>query len=364
MATNSGPGISVVTDNWLLQNAAELVAGNTDPLSVAAIPKVHANELTSTETRLGTVQFRCLTSLLEQITLADSLFVLEGWTDTWTGRLAELDALFGTVVRPLGSRDAVTMELRNEYQSMLCSHEPIRKAYNAAEEALRRNVPLPGGQVTNGTAVYLALADLKNCAYAPHPARAAFLRQTLYSSTAWPPRAATKVLERLSKARVKLLRMLRGDAEISSLEYSISPIALRCFAESSASSRPISIAAQLRSDDRVRELRACLHECAQALASDPPRAAVLMESLEAAIADAEKRLRIEALGPTDGPSHITVFKLPLPVPDVLRRVRTPRTHSAVMQDFIQSGTRQVREIVAEGLGIRNRVVLDTLLATM
>ena len=269
------PGIDVLTDNWLLQNAAGLVSGDEDPSEEASWLQVLPGiGLTITDTLRGAIQVECLMSLLGQIVLNELIYLMPGWTDSWMGKSSALDGLRARDVIGQVTYDEPTKKRRRvNYLDEWCLDPPIQRAHQESLEAWARGESTVTSQIIGGTASYLAIADETKLPYAPHPVRGLFMNQTLYSAS-WRSDGLVKFHELVDESRVKLTRLLRPTSSVTQLTYSVSSVAMLCLLESSSSAGPLEIACQLREEREVKSLRSTLLELSLAMADSDARTAM------------------------------------------------------------------------------------------
>lgn len=353
----SVPGSSVLTDNWLLQNAAGLLARHEDPFSESAWFDVTGQETSVTSVPLGAIQVHCVAALLEQIVLCDTLHVLEGFTDTWSGKLGALDALTRSgAIRPI-SKPPELRTFRAPYYEVLNHHAGISRHLTELRAAYSNGRTAPLAQVLDGTVTYVGIADALGLTYCPHPVRGRFLEQTLWYPS-WPSPAVAKLTSIIDSTRLKLRKSASPSIEQTSATYSLPAIALLCLSEASQQRSAADIAVELRDEPDVMALRSTLSEVTVALDDGlDDRYRSLARELDNAAREVERRLALREPDARDGPSTITICKLPVRVPSWGRApVRQPK-HTGVLMRFSNTGLRDAKRAIANGLGLRDAEVL-------
>lgn len=360
-------GSITLTDNWLLQNVAELLEQSIDPGSEAEWLDIASNgTLIHRPISAGAVHTMCLVSLLEQIVFCDSLLVMNEWIDAWAGESQQIDRLLkNDIVVGLESSDTDLESRSRQYRHIICRSDALTNESNRAEEIFRNGESDFVGQVLNGTAPYLVHSDSLGYAYSPHPVRARILERTLYRIS--PFLSARQRLEEIvNNARVKLHHRIGYDSIATILATRLPSIALLCLQESSQNSPPIETALQIRESSEFGRLRSALHEMQVALASESTNGTeVYLEhsrALEAALREVERRLRLRELDSEDGIAEINVWRgIKARVPELLRQpVITPRHTTAIYRMVLSSGPSTTR-ILNKAVGIGDpRIVKDIL----
>ena len=339
---------AAITDNWTLQDAVELLAGESDPSELTPLGDWSNRKKRSPEVPKGAIQLHALATALTLLVLVDRIDVLDDWIQVWRGKRKDLDALLGErVVGVPGREDPQVADLRSRYQTLLDEHPAVQGA--------------PADAVTVGTAVYLARAQLTNAVYSPHPHRARFLSRTLWVEA--PAPHLTRFLQLVDEARVRVSRAVFGDAVVNAAIMSVPSIPLYCLRHASSSVSPITVAVQLYDDPSMKDLRAHMEEL-RALLDEGKEAAYIrcVAAFTATVSSVEKTLGIRALDESDGPDRITIVGgLGIPVPDALRRVRTPERHSGLVTKLVLSGREDIRSVLSRSLGISDRSLLERIL---
>jgi hypothetical protein len=357
---------ATITDNWLLQTSAEILERLVDPSTRAEWIEVDgAGVLRTREITLGTMQVLCLASLLEQIVFCDTMHVMNEWSASWAGRSRQLAALLdSSIIREFDPDGTDLRDRALHYQKALCRSPLIAKAAEVAELVFQAGQGSFAGQVLNGTAPYLAQADTYGFLYCPHPVRARFLEQVLYRR----PRVADP-RERLNTivntARVKLAERLGQDQAVTTLTSRTSSIAMLCLRESSQQSSPILTALQMREADEFKRLRRTFGEMQAAIDRGDDRGVRTylrhVKSLEDALHEVERRLRLRHLDARDGLSEINVWKgLPIRVPDALRRPVIAPRHTTAINRLVTTAATDLGRVLEQSLGIRDPQVVEDL----
>lgn len=170
-------GSVTLTDNWLLQNAMELLEQTVDPSSEAEWLDIsEEGSLLHRPISAGAIHTMCVVLLLEQIVFCDSMYVMTEWMDAWAGESRQVDALIrNEIVSGFRLADLDADARADNYRRTLCRSDSLRKVADEADEIFKAGSSHFVGQALNGTAPYLAQADLTGYTYAPHPVRARIL---------------------------------------------------------------------------------------------------------------------------------------------------------------------------------------------
>ena len=336
-------GSTTLTDNWLLQNAAELLARSGDPGAPAEWVDIAPDgSLQRIPFCAGAVQTMCLMSLIEQVVFCDSLLVLKDWVDAWRGEAPQIDKLLNSgIVSNLDDALVDVSERSAVYRQTICRSKRLLEESRRAEIVFKRGEPDFAGQVLNGTAPYLAYSDALMHAYTPHPIRARMLERTLYRIS--PYFSARQRLEELvNGTRIKLHRRIGHDAIATTLTTSLPSIALLCLQESSEDSSPIDTALEMRDSAEFRSLRSALHEMQLALAGENAHGTEVyldhVHALERAIREVERQLHLRELDEKDGIAEIDAWRgIKMKVPDFARRPLIAPRHTTAIYRLVVSG---------------------------
>jgi len=360
-------GSVTLTDNWLLQNAMEMLEQTVDPSSEAEWLDISEDgSLLHRPISAGAIHTMCVVSLLEQIVFCDSLHVMTEWMDAWAGESKQVDALIrNKIVSGFRFADVNTDERTENYRRTLCRSDSLRKITDEADEVFKAGSSHFVGQAFNGTAPYLAQADLTGYAYAPHPVRARILEKTLYKvSPAFSPRQ--KLEEIVNTSRIKLQKRIGIDSVVTSLATRMPSIALMCLSNSSPTSPPIETAIQLRDSTEFRSLRSSLHEMQKALAEDYTKTANVyldqVHALESAVREVERRLKLRELDNGDGVAEIDVWRgVKARVPSWLRRPVFPPRHTTAVYRLVTAKSTDIRRLLDRSLGVTDPRIVEDLL---
>lgn len=359
---------STLTDNWLLQIVAENWTRAVDPSGDSTVMDVGADgALAFVQAPAGALQLLAVSDLLEQLVFADSILVLAGWLDPWRGRSTELDLLLSArIIREFSSDHELLRDNHGRYLDSVCSLRSVAEEHQASMEAWQRGVPRWSGQVINGTAHYLAIAEATNRSYWPHPARARFLRRTLYGNPAARAPLVASLENMVSESRVRLQRALGHEMSVLKLSYALPSVAVLCFAEAREDVTPFHVAMQLREDPAFRALRDSLNSASLHIATDIRGATKAIRELADALEYVERQLHLkpQQSGTIDvqfntflgGP----VVGLPLPVPSFMKKPIVQPQHTGVLTRLILAGAVPVPELLRRQFGLGNARVLRAL----
>lgn len=348
--------MKVITDNWLVFDVADLLAGECDPGSAVLVPLPDGPKLRIETTTSGAIALLSLSNLLELIILADEIGVARETIMSWEDYQALRPLRDSGLIMPLDITPSE--DIWHEYLAALVEFPPLQTLLSTAGE-------LKGPDVyVSGTAEYLALSEHFCRVYAPHPIRGRILSKTLWFQS-WPSPPGATVLDSLDATRTKLLTNILGDRRVQSISYSMSSIALCCMREVAVSqtSNVISVALQMREETHVVNLRGALRDAEAALRRNDLKAIMkFRRRIEVAIAEVERRLHLRRSSEDDGPSTLNVFSLPVRVPQAFRRPLWAPKHSGFLLRFIQGAAMETRDIVARSLGIRDTRVFESISA--
>lgn len=350
-----------LTDNWLIQVAAEFLDGSVDPLRPATWIRNDDSKksVVAEPTTIGALQVLSLVALLEQIVMCDEINVLEGWTSAWRGKVPSLDGLQDCgFIKEIGATDGDLRTVQEQYAAQLCVKDYVRTAFMRAAEQFAAGTPAFDGQVLNGSVPYLALSDYHKLAYCPHPVRDRYLQNELYLN-GWSQSVLQKYETLHQGPRVSLVKKQTNDRSVLTVASRMSSIGLFCIMNAGGRANAIKTAYTLRNDREFQNLRASLFELRQAIDSrDAAQATALSRTLELAVADASKRLRIIPLGEEDGHSTINIFDLPVKIPDWLRRPISRPKHSSISYRLLAVHcARTLEQVLAQDYGIKSKQVV-------
>lgn len=358
--------LSIISDNWLLQNAAEIINGyDENEIEAHWVDVGKHGELTTNSVPRASIQFECLVSLIEQIVFCDRLEVMGNWTHAWDSMSPE----FGLLLQSGLVREFVISEEDNEsyvspYVRLLSANPNVAAAYDFGVETLKNNMPNFIGQVVNGIMPYLGYANMTNSVYTPHPVRHRFIQRTLnkasYDISSY---AMLKLNERIDLARIRYSKMVGPGCESSSITCRFPSIAIHCLLESPRGISPIKTALQMRESSEFKSLRITIHEFQKAVTTVGASESKYIRAIEAAIQEVERKLCIRNLTEADGFSEITTFQsLPIKIPDALRAPVIAPKHTTALFKLISTGKVKLRQLLKDSLGISDPAVVEGLAA--
>lgn len=357
--------LTVLTDNWLLTEVAQLLARRWATADiVSSITVCSDGGIAEEKLPEGVFQLASLLSFLELLVLCDSISVLGSrWVNRWQGKHKGLDSLLRVgVISTVGFPKRSYDNERQAYRKYMTDHPPLDGGSPEKADLYGYGFSGPDlfGQIVDGASTYLALSDARDTVYCPHPARARVMDDTI-CHLRWPSDAVGKITEMVSGVRTKLAKAIRGTAQITRLSYRVSPFSALVLKESRDQDSILSTAAELRSDKSIVELRAALADMSAALKNDDVDQYIGMcRKIDAAVLEVERRLHLRALTSTDGPSNMSVFSLPIRVPDGLRRpVPAPR-YTRVITRLVKSGSIDVGKQLTRLLGPESAAAIRAL----
>jgi len=357
-------GIQTITDNWLLQHCAELLSQSEDPLDSAHwIRHNHSDRcIDAVPVKRGVLQLQSLACLLEQIVFSDTLFVMEGWTEHWSGMSLELDALLqlGFIKDiPMDTREL--QPLQAKYIDAMC-HEPyLRAIHERSVELFNSGEPQFEGQVIAGTAPYLALSENRGLTYCPHPVRAKYLESELFLHR-WPLQAIDEYEHLVNEVKVQMFRRRSHDREILTLLTTMPSIALFCLLNCDQNTSPIRTACQLRSDDTFKQFRSFLHEIQMNIDDGDTKAKVAKcRLLKKAVDDTAKRLGVAQQDRDNGQVSVNFlgFGLSVKAPEWLDTPLKRPLHSSTIYKLLAINEhKNLDNALRKAFGLRSKTLLQ------
>lgn len=343
----------IITDNWLVKDAALAISGRMNPRKPARLVSVVDGRFQETPTTRGALCVLSLVALLEQVVLCDEIGVMQRYTSTWR-RHGTFDGLLSSnVIVPL-TRQPPHSAKGARYLSELLEHQGVREEYDRHPESWYSQI------ITTGVADYLALADEKERPYCPHPIRQRFLADTLWYR-AWPTRAVNTLHRVVDSPRMRLYASSGGNTALASLTCMLPAVAILCLREASNQTSPISVALQLREETALKRLRLELSELEASLRIETPSQLVsCVMALEAAAAEVERSLHLRVTNDASSPRTIAVYGLPLAVPKALQRPVVRPKHTGIMSRLVATSTLDLDEILGRSIGLRDRAVINSL----
>lgn len=305
----------LLVDNWTLQCAAELLADGlqgeeTSELLIAPDKSAFSYQPVSADL----MRVRCLFQILENIILAEDIFVDAPNATSWTGR-SQLKILQGIIIpKPLQDLREQWLPARERYVEELC----ICPAMADLHETNKTSFQTTGGnedgyftQLVWGGAGMAARAYVLNVTYAPHPAR-----QSLFDRTGFlaGPRGAQEQLGAfLSEQRQKVLSGIDPSGYLARLN--LPPLAAMVVQEANSLSDCLRIALQFRQE--YLSLRRWLAELQHALDDGNTRIVLKRKKLLQSVAqNVDTRLSGSLLGETS-------VQIMLGLPSISKTLSTP-----------------------------------------
>lgn len=356
-------GTSCITDNWILQNVAELLRRDLDPLQsatwIACDDKTQ--QVINNSISWGAIAVQAFVSFLEQIVFCDQIYVLKGWTNAWIGEHEDLDHLFNcNYIKELDDATSEIAGFKDEIYNSLSRKTYVKERMLGAETAFLSNNPTFFGQVVNGCVSYLALAEHKSLAYCPHPVRAKFLEKEIYYNNV--PADGFLLFENLFRdSRVNLVKKRIYDDTVITITTKMRSIALYCLLESSEDVNPIKTACQLKNDNDFRLFRAMLHELQVSHSENNKLYIKRCAELGKTIEYVEKKLGLKRMSDYDGLSQVNIMGLPVKVPSKLRFPIFKPKHSTIVYKLLCSQAKDIKGALKKCFGINHPSIIEDMI---
>jgi len=361
-------GIQTITDNWLLQNCAELLSRSKDPFDQAHWLRTnHSHQcIDAVPVKFGVLQLQSLACLLEQIVFSDTLFVMEGWTKHWRNVSSELDELFQLgIIKDVPMETVDLQPLQSKYIDAMCQQPYLRAIHERSIERFNSGEPQFVGQVIAGTVPYLALSESRGLTYCPHPVRAKYLESELFLHHR-PSRAIDEFECLVKTTKVQLLRRRSIDREVLTLLTSMPSIALFCLLNCDQNTSPVRTACQLRSDETFKQFRTFLHEIQISIDIGDTKAKMAKcRLLKKAIDDAAKRLGVTQRDRETGQISVNILGLGLSInnPEWLSAsLKRPRHSSTIYKLLAVNEHKNLGDALRNAFGIKAQTLLREWLA--
>jgi hypothetical protein len=348
---------SVIADNWMLQEAADLLsreACSTDSCTALFVDD-DFKIIYDRKFPKGALELASLISLLELIVISDNISVLGGnWTKGWKAKVPCLGSLVNKgMIREVRFPESSPEKLSDLYFNEVTQHHPL-SSFREHGIDFYTGIDLKG-QVLHGSCTYMALSDALGLIYCPHPMRERVLDKTLCFPK-WPTDHVNKLNEIFSTTRIKLSKSIRGQGNLSLLEYVIPPFSRLVLNEASKSSSLITTALELSSEPMVVELRSALSSMTIALKNGKVEECLaLIKKFEVATLEVERRFGIRSLNEADGPSSVSVFSLPIRIPETLRAPLIKPRYTGIATRLVKCGVSSAEGKLVKLFGQESRL---------
>ena len=262
---------SVISDNWSLQDIAQLFTSGLDEsdTSYLIIDRIKDRYGYEPVSRAG-VSSESLFDFLTDIILRDQIIVDEQFINTWKDLRSPLDlALKEKVIKPFSFLDAPRKldSPRQELLNRLCTTSDLKKHQRENEIGWSKNKTPPYpflSQIIWGGAGMLARCLVYEKCYTPHPIRKKLLIDSGISIASED--SATTLKNLINEKRVQLASANIGHDQLHSLRIVLPPLPISVIRESSSIQDLIPVALQLRNEHK--ELRDWLRQYQNAISSD------------------------------------------------------------------------------------------------
>lgn len=364
-------GTNTLTDNWLLQSVAEFLSGSVDRSEYwrwlwSDIEGVYHGQI-----KAGAFQIDCLTTILEQVLFANNIYVMKEWIPSWHAHDTDLNLLhsFGdtSIIKELSVQDQNIVETKSRWLNDILFSQQLREKFEEGMEKFSSGEQDFWSQVVNGVAEYVSLSSANKLCYAPHSARAGFLKSTLWFTKpdeAYPSRGVNKFNLMIDKERIQLSETLGYDATLTNLNTRIPSGALLCIQQSSEQISPIKIALQMRDHPEIRAVRTMLHELSEELIKkglgENSKHTELINQLEDDIRKASNLLRIpKSMGGDDKCVNQIVRQFNYEKNFGSKIIHKGNTinHSGILMDLLDTGSLQTRRILESKFNIKDHQII-------
>jgi hypothetical protein len=263
-------GGSLISDNWSLQNVAELLVDGPSDGIAEAIKVDKAAGTHALEPLPGSVvSFEALFDLITDIVLRDQLLVDNKFVSTWKGVSNDLDKLVeNEIVRPIEflAQPEQLDGPREEFVRRLCVTKSIKALHerNTRDWSRVQEVsdPLLSATLWGGAGM-LARAFVSEKGYSPHPLRRRLFQQA--NIVLGVEDATSNLVGVIREKRASLSNSVFGGDSLYALRLSLPPIPMLVIREANSISQILPMAVQMRGE--FQELRDWLRQY-QAAISD------------------------------------------------------------------------------------------------
>lgn len=368
-------GTNTLTDNWLLQSVAQFLAGNIDRSKPWGWVSSDDQGVYYGQIKAGAFQINCLVNILEQILFSNNIYVMKDWVPQWYDLKTDLNLLYlddgNSIIKEYNVGDKNIQEAKERWLKDILHTEKLKEKYYDGMKLYAEGKEDFWSQVINGVAEYISLSTVHGLAYAPHSARAGFLKSTLwYTSTGYNyPQPGIHAFNKLINAKRLSISERRGyDSLLVNLNVQIPSGALLCIQKSSDRFSPIAIALQLRNEPEIKAVRTMLHELSSEIAKkevgELSNETELVCYLEDDIDRASELLKIpKSIGGNDkcGNQILRQFNYRKYVEGEIIHKGNVLSHSGILMDLIDTGSLQTRTILENKLRLKDHQIVKQLI---
>ncbi|MBN2607073.1 MAG: hypothetical protein JXR47_07040 [Thiotrichales bacterium] len=253
--------MSVIADNWSLQNIAEMmVNGLDDEITHYVDVDFQNNSFSYKDVSHSAITVETFFDFITDIILRNQIVVDSNFSSSWKSKDSLLSKPFEAgLIREFSFLDEPDRlkEPRDEFLKRLCVTEGITQAHieNTVGWQNHRQTPHPFlSQILWGGAGMLARSLVFEKGYTPHPIRKKLF---LDSGFALPANTAVNTLTTfINEKRASLQTVNTDSSELFSLQVNLPPIPLKVIREANSVDDLITVAMQMR--DEFSELRGWL----------------------------------------------------------------------------------------------------------
>jgi len=366
-----------IIDNWSLYVVSRFLRRIDDPGDRWRTISFDGNEPRLTRVSAGVLQLECLFRFLEQLVYSDQCLVQGGWTRYWEDgptSLTDLGPHPGGIIEEVPPPEKAAV---SEWLVPLLSMEGVSDPYVAGmSETVGGNVVGSGSdeafwsQVIHGAASYLSLSHGLDTPYEAHPVNQQYIdatvgrrRHSSHSHQAMEELVAGLHLE----TRAALLG--RSGQEV---RVKVPSVVTLCLAEASSAVDPITVAAQLREEGEILELRNWLDELEAARRGEctPRELSGKIYQFERSAEEAMRRLGVRGRGGSTSTSLsvslISLLGLSLPILQPRNSLGAPLSLSPpflpklarCISRLVDAATFSGRDLISSRLGIEDSIIID------
>jgi len=261
---------SVISDNWSLQNIAELLSSGIDESEAHYITIDKENDCYSYEASMSAIiNTEALFDLITDIILRDQILVEEKFVNTWNWEGNPFQkALSQGVIRPYPFLvDYKKLRPpREEFISRLSLTSDLKKDHEENRLGFLKDRFAPHGYLSQtlwGGAGMLARGFVYEKGYTPHPVRKRFFTEAGIMVSGED--SVLKLNNLVSEKRASIASVHNRGSELYALNVNMLPLPIRVIQESNSARDLIDVALELRKE--YQELRDWLN-CYQLALSD------------------------------------------------------------------------------------------------
>lgn len=249
---------SVISDNWSLQNIAELLNSGIDESEAHYITIDKENDSYSYEASMSAIiNTEALFDLITDIILRDQILVEEKFVNAWNWEGNPFqEALSQGVIRPypfLVDYKKLSPP-RDEFISRLSLTSDLKKDHEENRLGFLKDRFTPHGYLSQtmwGGAGMLARGFVYEKGYTPHPVRKRFFSEAGIMVSGED--SVLKLNNLVSEKRASIASIYNKGSELYALSVNMLPLPIRVIQESSSARDLINVALQLRKE--YQELR-------------------------------------------------------------------------------------------------------------